>query len=58
MYRLGYTESTLLFVYYLNTIHNIDYIDKNLVNWLYSTSGFYDKKIKGDYFNFDVKACI
>ena len=57
MYRLGYTESTLLFIYYLNTIHNIDYTDRNLVNWLYSTSGFYDKKIKGDYFNFDVNAC-
>ena len=46
MYRLGYTESTLLFIYYWNTIHNIDYIDKRLVNWLYSTSGFYDKKIE------------
>jgi len=25
MYRLGLTESTLLFVYYLKVFHNIDY---------------------------------
>jgi hypothetical protein len=24
-----------------------------MLNWLYSTSGFYDKRIKGNYFNFD-----
>ena len=61
MYRLGFTESTLLFIYYLKTIHNIDDIKvggvAGFINWLYSTSGFYDKKIKGDYFNFDAMAC-
>ena len=26
------------------------------VNWLYSTSGYYDKSVKGEHFNFDVTA--
>ena len=26
---------------------------KNMLNWLHTTSGFYDKKVKGDYFNFN-----
>ena len=25
----------------------------NLTNWLYTTSGYYDKSVKGDKFNFD-----
>ena len=54
--RLGYSESQILFLYYLDSIH-VDkciYLDEqtSLVNWLYSTSGFYDKTIVGDYFNF------
>ena len=57
MLRLGFTESALLFIYYLNKIHNIKIINKRFINWLYSTSGFYDKKIKGDYFNFDENEC-
>ena len=52
MYRLGYTESTLLFFYYLDNFHNGE-IDKsiyihsqyNLFKWLCTTSGFYDKNI-------------
>lgn len=55
--RLGFTESTLLFFFYLDSldIDNTMYIDKQneLCNWLYSTSGFYDKHIKGSYFDFD-----
>lgn len=57
--RLGLTETTLLFYYYLN-LKNIS--DKNisdsqncLINWLFTTSGFYDKRITGNEFNdFDI----
>ena len=60
MIRLGFTESTLLFYYYLNKFNLVDneaYKDcqNNLVNWLYSTSGFYDKTVKGTYFDFDTE---
>ena len=57
--RLGFTETSLLFFYYLDekNIFNEKYISKqnNLINWLYSTSGFYDKEIQGSYFNFDAE---
>lgn len=60
MIRLGYTESQLLFYYYLdktNVFDKKEYEDRqnNLINWLYSTSGFYDKNVPGTYFNFDAK---
>jgi hypothetical protein len=62
MYRLGFTETTLLFYYYLENILNERkyYEDSrdNLINWLYSTSGFYDKKIEGNYFNFEPEKCL
>jgi len=55
--RLGMTETTLLFFYYLEqqNINNVYYKDGKsiLTNWLYTTSGFYDKKIKGSYFDFN-----
>jgi hypothetical protein len=58
MIRLGYTESQLLFYYYLDKHTTFDkkvYEERqnDLINWLYSTSGFYDKTIPGIYFNFD-----
>ena len=58
MIRLGYTESQLLFYYYLDkyTIYDKKAYEErqnNLINWLYSTSGFYDKTVQGTYFNFD-----
>lgn len=56
--RLGFTESTLLFYYYcqVNNINNIHTGSHNsLINWLYSTSGFYDKNIEGSYFNFNAE---
>ena len=58
MIRLGFTESQLLFYYYLDKFKLIDkklYEDRqnHLINWLYSTSGFYDKTVAGSYFNFD-----
>ena len=51
MYRLGFTESTLLFYYYLEKYH--PHIDRTiyyknqyeLFRWLHSTSGYYDKHI-------------
>ena len=55
--RLGLTETTLLFVYFLNLsgINNQNCINtqRNLCNWLCSTSGFYSKEIIGTYFNFE-----
>jgi hypothetical protein len=53
--RLGYTETTLLFYYYLNKNNISNEIilnsQQNFINWLLTTSGFYDKKIKGSNFN-------
>jgi hypothetical protein len=62
--RLGSTETTLLFLTYLSKNHTLDaelkkHISKKLlscVNWLYSTSGYYDKSVNGTHFNFDVRA--
>ena len=51
MYRLGFTESTLLYFYYLDNIIEFPYKylyrqnQYELCKWLYKTSGFYDKKI-------------
>ena len=64
--RLGMTETELLFLTYVIRYHSANLnpdikkiISKfilNMVNWLYSTSGYYDKSVKGSYFNFDVTA--
>lgn len=55
--RLGFTETTLLFLHYLDLqkICNSEYVElqDSLINWLCSTSGFYDKNIYGSYFDFD-----
>lgn len=62
--RLGFTESTLLFLWFLDNKNiNIDnnlYINekKSGINWLYSTSGFYDKTISGSYFNYNFEEVI
>ena len=56
-YRIGFTESTLLLEYYIKNvlnIHDTKYISKDCIKWLYTTSGFYDKKIEGNYFNCNV----
>ena len=54
--RLGFTECTLLAYYFYRT-NNI-YIkpdslrsESDLIKWLYTTSGYYDKTVKGNYFN-------
>lgn len=63
--RLGMTESGLLFLNWIcKNIHlneeQRQIIMKhimNLTNWLYTTSGYYDKSVKGDKFNFD-ESCL
>lgn len=63
--RLGYTETTLLFFYYLDqkNIDNKNYIGTqlecgmqfHLINCLFISSGFYDKNISGkDHSDFNV----
>jgi len=52
--RLGFTECSLLFIYWLNKYKNINnnelILSKNtLIKWLYTTSGYYDNKIKSNY---------
>ena len=54
--RLGYTESTLLFIYWLHMYTNLNSIEiialkKQKINWLYTTSGYYDTMQLGNYFN-------
>jgi len=52
--RLGFTESTLLYFYYMNNVQNvsININDKNnMTRWLYTTSGYYDKTQNGNYMN-------
>lgn len=59
--RLGMTESGLLFLSYVNNLKNINptirmNIQKcllSLTNWLYTTSGYYDKSVVGNKFNFN-----
>ena len=60
--RLGMTETGLLFLLYLikNNLVNDPKIKKDIqdkikscINWLYTTSGYYDKSVIGNYFNFD-----
>jgi hypothetical protein len=56
--RSGYTETDLIFCNFLKNQLNIkdsllDTIEKNFINWLYTTSGWYDKNINGSYFDID-----
>jgi hypothetical protein len=62
--RLGMTETSLVFLTFVSRNYNLEPdIKKNIsriiismVNWLYSTSGYYDKSVKGNHFNFDFTA--
>ena len=52
--RLGMTEFSLLFMYWLNNykqIKNKEVIESKitLIKWLYSTSGYYDSTIQSTY---------
>lgn len=54
--RLGFTECTLLFIYWMNNHKHINNADLNnskadLIKWLYTTSGYYDKTKQGNFFN-------
>jgi hypothetical protein len=57
--RLGMSESSLLLMYYIENYiigYNKELLTthrKHILNWLYSTSGFFDITIKGKYFDFD-----
>ena len=62
--RIGYTEGSLLFIYWIKYLSNlkleddeITFLNKvhiNLLNWLHTTSGFYNKKIKASYFDINM----
>ena len=62
--RLGMTETSLLFLTFVSRNYElqpdikkrISQIIISMVNWLYSTSGYYDKSVKGNNFNFDIRA--
>lgn len=62
--RLGMTETALLFLTFVSKHMNINqeikqHISKmimSMINWLYSTSGYYDKTVNGTHFNFDYTA--
>lgn len=60
--RPGYTEATLLFIEYLreNGVNNEKAIKRQneFINWLYTTSGFYDKEVSGSYFDFNAEEVI
>lgn len=63
--RLGMTESGILLLSFANNYCNVDptvklHIRKHIVsltNWLYTTSGYYDKAVPGSKFNFTEAAC-
>jgi hypothetical protein len=60
--RPGYTETTLLFIEYLRE-HGINSeklmkSEVKFINWLYTTSGFYDKEVSGSYFDFNAEEII
>lgn len=62
--RPGYTESTLLLAKYLQDIDEDKYKTiyekafSKFINWLYTTSGFYDTKINGSFFNYDSRQIL
>lgn len=62
--RLGMTETSLIFLTFISRNYNLDPdVKKNIskiimsmVNWLYSTSGYYDKSVIGKNFDFDFRS--
>lgn len=54
--RTGLTEGSLIFNDWLKPdLYRPDTEDE-FIDWLYSTSGFYDKTVKGSYFDIDKQA--
>ncbi len=64
--RLGMSESDLLIFHYVMKYHKeslpsdikqrISKSTMTMLNWLYTTSGYYDKDVSGNYFNFEPTA--
>jgi len=62
--RLGMTETSILLLTFVSRNYNLNSAVKPrisqtiiaMINWLYSTSGYYDKAVNGTNFNFDVTA--
>jgi hypothetical protein len=55
--RTGLSEGSLLYNDYLRSFYlNREQTEDNFINWLYTTSGWYDTEIKGSYFNIDTLA--
>ena len=60
-----YTEYIVIFLL-VKTVKKISYgqlpptynCERDMIQWLYSTGGYYDKSISGNYFNFDSDACL
>jgi len=57
MQRTGLTEGTLIYNEWLKK-HNLyrEDTELNFINWLYSTSGYYDTQVDGTFFNFTPEA--
>jgi len=63
--RLGSTESTLLMLFWLKfisineipeiIINHTKYLNNILLVWLFTTSGFYDKKLNYDFYNINLQ---
>lgn len=53
--RTGICEAILQFDHYLKD-KSLPHVQGEFINWFYGSSGFYDKDIKGSYFDIDVEA--
>ena len=53
MLRLGFTETTLLFIYWCEINKKLEFngMKNAFTKWLYTTSGYYDKSVSGNYFD-------
>jgi hypothetical protein len=51
--RIGMTESTLLFIFWCEKYKKINFkeMKEAMIRWFYTTSGYYDKSMEGNYFN-------
>ena len=55
--RLAFTEGTLFILWFLKRHHDINIKDNGLINWLFSTSGYYDNQFSGSYFDIKPEEC-
>ena len=54
--RTGITEAILQFDMWLGDRPKFAHVEAEFINWLYSSSGWYDKTIRGSYFDIDTEA--